>query len=557
MEKFILDEAFDVLYNQFLEESVSEQIKELNEDIDRNQQYFMNSLQILTEFTRPEVGATLEATTDEIEKDMKEAEEKAQKKEEQTEQNNKPYVIKIKNDVPDTKKENVWDTINKTLDMYDKMQARAKKEVEDTFSRDKKMTYSPEPQFLEVQKMSEMPFPKNILFFIKQLILWIKNNIINFIDKFSNIVRSLFGLKASEPKFTPEQLKLKMEKAKEMETKYIAVSNSDVYKPNDNIENRMNALNGYGQTYSNAVKPIRLLRLKPEDVKLIESYLVEEKNDNILNEAAGDTVSVISIDTSKDLLDLKLTLQHFFDLFDNAFGSNNEKLFATDDLLIMLSALKSSTELLEKGFSKGGMEINGNQLIIGKETIDASKIKNNLLRTKINVDNLKKAYVATNNQINVITKIIMNKNILGVTQLGVRYAFLSAASYGELSEMLEIIDNRLTEAKNMEKDLKKMKTSFENLTTELEKKRTAIAAIRKFTFTTILEKSLENLYDSSRYMTQVVQLRLNALSLYLSELNDTRAILKNMNAVNEMYDKNSMTSKAGSLKNKLKQLFAK
>ena len=557
MEKFILDDAFDVLYNQFLEESVSEQIKELNEDIDRNQQYFMNSLQILTEFTRPEVGATLEATTDEIEKDMKEAEEKAQKKEEQTEQNNKPYVIKIKNDVPDTKKENVWDTINKTLDMYDKMQARAKKEVEDTFSRDKKMTYSPEPQFLEVQKMSEMPFPKNILFFIKQLILWIKNNIINFIDKFSNIVRSLFGLKASEPKFTPEQLKLKMEKAKEMETKYIAVSNSDVYKPNDNIENRMNALNGYGQTYSNAVKPIRLLRLKPEDVKLIESYLVEEKNDNILNEAAGDTVSVISIDTSKDLLDLKLTLQHFFDLFDNAFGSNNEKLFATDDLLIMLSALKSSTELLEKGFSKGGMEINGNQLIIGKETIDASKIKNNLLRTKINVDNLKKAYVATNNQINVITKIIMNKNILGVTQLGVRYAFLSAASYGELSEMLEIIDNRLTEAKNMEKDLKKMKTSFENLTTELEKKRTAIAAIRKFTFTTILEKSLENLYDSSRYMTQVVQLRLNALSLYLSELNDTRAILKNMNAVNEMYDKNSMTSKAGSLKNKLKQLFAK
>ena len=51
-------------------------------------------------------------------------------------------------------------------------------------------------------------------------------------------------------------------------------------------------------------------------------------------------------------------------------------------------------------------------------------------------------------------------------------------------------------------------------------------------------------------MTQVVQLRLNALSLYISEINDTRSIIKNMNAIGE-------ANKKLSFGDKLKNIFKK
>ena len=109
--------------------------------------------------------------------------------------------------------------------------------------------------------------------------------------------------------------------------------------------------------------------------------------------------------------------------------------------------------------------------------------------------------------------------------------------------MLEIVDTRLDEAKNIEKKLIKMKASYETLTKELEKKRSGLAAVKAFNITTIAQRQIENLYDASRYMTQVVQLRLNALSLYISEINDTRSIIKNMNAIGEANKKLSFGDK--------------
>lgn len=549
MEKFILDEAFELAYQEVLNVSIEEELRSLREDYEQETQNFIDSLNILTESPIP---AEPHIVYDKLSRfrdkdDDEEPEDDDVPEDDQNERNRRRSEPRQK------KNGGNGLSYKDILDLYDKMNERSAQKIdklEDDLNKLKKEkrinpSYSAQPQYVEMKELKNLPFPQNIVFFITQLITWIKRNILNFIDKFSNIVRSLLGLRVSEPKFNKDDLTLKMSAAKTIETKYGVITDGNTYNLKYDTSDDLNRINGYKvlPRYEVNAKPAKIININPSDVKLLTDdwKLLDSP---VINEAEQD-VRILTIDTSKDLYNLKLSLQHFFDLFDNAFGSNDEKLFSVDDLEIILELLKKSVKTATDGMPT--MEVSG---ALTTNTIDANKIKDNLIRTKINTDNLKKAYVITNQQINAIAKIIMNKNIIGISQMGVQYAFLSSSSYKELSEMLEIVDTRLDEAKNIEKKLIKMKASYETLTKELEKKRSGLAAVKAFNITTIAQRQIENLYDASRYMTQVVQLRLNALSLYISEINDTRSIIKNMNAIGE-------ANKKLSFGDKLKNIFKK
>lgn len=549
MEKFILDEAFELAYQEVLNVSIEEELRSLREDYEQETQNFIDSLNILTESPIP---AEPHIVYDKLSRfkdkdDDEEPEDDDDPEEDQNERNRRRSEPRQK------KNGGNGLSYKDILDLYDKMNERSAQKIEkleddlNKLKKEKRInpSYSAQPQYVEMKELKNLPFPQNIVFFITQLITWIKRNILNFIDKFSNIVRSLLGLRVSEPKFNKDDLTLKMSAAKTIETKYGVITDGNTYNLKYDTSDDLNRINGYKvlPRYEVNAKPAKIININPSDVKLLTDdwKLLDSP---VINEAEQD-VRILTIDTSKDLYNLKLSLQHFFDLFDNAFGSNDEKLFSVDDLEIILELLKKSVKTATDGMPT--MEVSG---ALTTNTIDANKIKDNLIRTKINTDNLKKAYVITNQQINAIAKIIMNKNIIGISQMGVQYAFLSSSSYKELSEMLEIVDIRLDEAKNIEKKLIKMKASYETLTKELEKKRSGLAAVKAFNITTIAQRQIENLYDASRYMTQVVQLRLNALSLYISEINDTRSIIKNMNAIGE-------ANKKLSFGDKLKNIFKK
>ena len=538
--KFTLNEAFDVLYEEFLNEQLQEDITSLSEDLEENQNQFMDSLDILSEALLLEV------------KDLKSGEEGGEEG-----GKGKGKKDDDEDDVKGDKYENVY---KHAMDMYDQMSARAEKKFAGNISRadeEKGLgSYKPTAQFVQVEKIGDMKFPQNVIFFITQLIKWIKNNILNFIDKFSNIVRSLLGLRAGESRFSEKDLKLNLAKTKEIETKYY-VDGTEAYETKRSFSDFLNGTRG--QQVS-AVKPVSMFDVDYKDVKLFEGINIFTDG-GVLNEA-GDinydednksrSVKVIRLDTSRDLFALKQSLEHFFELFDNAFGSNDEKLFSVEDLELMLQIFKNTLAAITNSTeATKAIEIRG-QLSFSGDAINATKLKDNLLRTKINTDNLKQAYVVTNKQINALAQIIMNKNLIGATQMGVQYAFLSASTYEIMIELIGIIDTRLKEAKAMEGKLQKMKKSYENLVSVLDKRRAQLNAISGMTYTTILQRRVNELYDGARYMTQTIQLRLNTLALYISELNDTRAILKNLNAIPE-----SAMKQNRSLFDKFKALFKK
>ena len=547
MEKFILDEAFELAYQEVLNLSLEEEIRSLREDYEQETQNFIDSLSILTEFVPVDKDKVIIDPKRYPKDDEDDDDDGAE------EEDDNDYG-KRRERKPERSRSNKNDLSYKDiLDLYDKMNERSAQKINklendlDILKKEKKLnpSYSAQPQYVEMKELKNLPFPQNIIFFISQLITWIKRNILNFIDKFSNIVRSLLGLRVTKPKFSKDDLALKMSSAKTIETKYGVITDSNTYRMKYDDSDNLNRINGYTvePRYEANVKPAQIITVSPSDIKLLSDDW--KFYDSPIIHEDEEPVKILTIDTSKDLYNLKLSLQHFFDLFDNAFGSNDEKLFSVDDLEIILELLKKSVKTATDGMPT--LEVSGD---LTTNTMDANKIKDNLIRTKINTDNLKKAYVITNQQINAIAKIIMNKNIIGISQMGVQYALLSSSSYKELSDMYEIVDTRLDEAKAIEKKLLKMKTSYETLTKELEKKRSGLVAVKAFNITTIAQRQIENLYDASRYMTQIVQLRLNALSLYISEINDTRSIIKNMNAINE-------SNRKVSFADKIKNLFKK
>lgn len=541
--KFTLNEAFDVLYEEFLAEQLEEDIKSLSEDLEENQVQFMDSLDILSE------ALLIEAQTgDEVTEG-----------EEGKKGGNGNKESKASGD-DDSKAEKYDNVFKHAMDMYDQMSARAEKKFAGAAAKAEEEkalgSYKPTTQFVQVEKIGDMKFPQNIIFFITQLIKWIKNNILNFIDKFSNIVRSLLGLKAGDSRFSEKDLKLNLAKTREIETKYY-VDGTEAYQTKRSFSDFLNGTRG--QQVS-AVKPVSMFDVDYKDVKLFENINIFE-NGQLLTEAGdinyneedrGHAVKVLRLDTSKDLFALKQSLEHFFELFDNAFGSNDEKLFSVEDLELMLQIFKSTlAAITDANAATKAVEIRG-QLSFSGDAINATKLKDNLLRTKINTDNLKQAYVVTNKQINALAQIIMNKNLIGASQMGVQYAFLSASTYEIMIELIQIIDVRLKEAKAMESKLQKMKKSYESLVNVLDKRRAQLNAISGMTYTTVLQRRVNELYDGARYMTQTIQLRLNTLALYISELNDTRAILKNLNAIPE-----SAMRQNRSLFAKFKALFKK
>lgn len=526
MERFTLDEAFDIIYNEILEERLREDIADLSSSLAENQQQLAESLDILLELDE----------LDTVDKTVKANAGGNKTKPRSAEGSSGGDGMGWSDAL------SAYDRLSKAIDdratakLASTTDAARSKIGIDDYGHGGMRLASPQPVtgMIEYTTIKDMKFPQNVIFFITQIIKWVKNNILNFIDKFSNIVRSMLGLKASDPKFKESDLKLQLKKAKEIETKYM-ITGDEAYTKDRSFADILNGKSASTRVDPKKVRAVDVFDIDQSDIALLEGLDNILPESERLDEEYGDrdpktTTHVLRLDTSKDLLALRQSLDHFFDLFDNAFGSNDEKLFSVDDLEIMLDLFKKTMDAVWNPSHDSAYELGG-RVNFGSDAISAAKLKDNLLRTRINTDQLKQAYVVTNKQINTIAQIIMNKNMLGASQMGIQFAYLSASTYEVMIELIKIIDVRLKEASAMDKKLQKMKKSYEKLTDELNKRRMALSSVSGMTYTTVLQKRINELFDGSRYMTETVQLRLNTLALYISELNDTRAILKNLAAV--------------------------
>jgi len=342
-----------------------------------------------------------------------------------------------------------------------------------------------------------MKFPDNIFFFIGQFIRWIKNVVVYFIKKFKNVIKRLVGIRPEE--LDPRMLELDLRRAKKVEQFSGAI---DL---------------GSGLRNSDITKA---WRVDPKDIQVLE-----EGEDITLKDVLGikkDKSIFVTFDLSRDLLNLKELVTHFFDLYDNAIGSNNENLFAADDLKVILKLFEDSLKNIQHG-DLNVYSIGSNSFEVN--TIDKNRVYDNLVTTNTNINRLKEAYMSTSAKIQDITKIISTKELTMISDLGVSRNILGSSTIMAIKNIMDALNARFKQAAAAEKTLNKIAVSYEDLVKKLQKVQQIATSVSTIQYDSIYSKKMAELLNAATWMSKIVSLRLAGLGLYIKELNDVRQAL--------------------------------
>jgi len=360
---------------------------------------------------------------------------------------------------------------------------------------------------VEVEKMQDMKFPKNIIFFITQILKWIRNVVIYFIEKVLNIFRRLFH--RPELDLNPSALKLSFEKSKKIDTLATPLNKRTV-----------GPIQAYTIDNSSLEQLTESENLEEGILSGIASELGMVKN----AAPQKDQRVVVTIDVSKDLMNLKESIDHFFKLFDNAYGGNNENLFDTEDLKLILEIFKDTMSNLKTGDAKVYSYEGG--VAVSVSPINRDRVKETLVNTNININRLKEAYMQTANKIGSISRLINSKEMMLIANSGVDYKLLSSATYTQLKKIVDIMPAREKNAKKLESNMEKLKKKYEDLIKDLTKMQSLAPGLSNVQFNSTYERKVNDLLVSAKYMTDVVTLRLSGLAMYIKSFNDVRGMVK-------------------------------
>ena len=371
---------------------------------------------------------------------------------------------------------------------------------------DKDKAYTPIAGISLTQDFFSFKFPQNIIFLIGRIVDWIKRVVINFIAKFKNIINIIFGYKVKELTDDEKDLELRFTKTKEFE-KTVGVE----------------ALPKNGKN-----KFISVWQAAPGDIKQFAGILSEADDSETakLDKDTSKRQIVISVDISKELMSLEQLLSHYFVLFDNALGSNGEYLFGTDDLEIMLKMFKDAIDDV-KNYRTDSYEIAGAAVEVSP--IDDKLMKDNLQRTHVNTENLKQAYQTTVEAVKRVSTILTQKQLVLASNMGVQFAFYSSATYARMIRLLDIIKPRLKDATKMYKSLEKMETMYGKVAQELSSYSRKIGAVASVSYISVYQRKVANLFNSARYMTQIIGLRMTSLATYINSLREVQEIIISIN----------------------------
>ena len=394
---------------------------------------------------------------------------------------------------------------------------------------DKDTIYEP-VKLKKITEIQDLSFPENIKFLITQIIDWVKRVIKYLINKILVLFNRVIGNQDRLDELNADAKHGRYSSLKDLKpefTKAIKNINTGVLKPitGYNAEKEKNApLKLFTVNTDDLMGPNKLSFLSPLSESAFEMLegkeILTEKDDN----PKPQEVKVVQLDTSADLYALQQTVTHFFKLFDESFGSNGEYLFDASDLELIFKTISNIFKALKSG--------NVNPIALNNvNEIRSDKVYSGLIRTKANVDNLEKAYYATYTQIDKIMKIITSKQLYSLTQFGVQYACLSKYTYEALNSLIETVSKKYKDAEKLEKNLKEMNDKFDKLTTELEKYRTALYGYGTITVKSIYQEKMNDLYTSTKYLTQITTLRLTVLSKYIRELQDIKNIILSLSNI--------------------------
>lgn len=382
----------------------------------------------------------------------------------------------------------------------------------------------------KVTEMKDLTFPENIKFLVTQIIDWVKRVIKYLISKLIILFNRVLGKTnetEAEIKKATEGRYAKLSDLKPEFTKAIKSLNTGILKPMvgdkadkaKNVPLKLLTINANELIGPNKLSFLSPLSESAADLLDGKTILTEdEKWDDENKTKKNHEIKVVQLDTSSDLYALQQTVTHFFDLFDQSFGSNGEFLFDASDLALVFKTIKTIFDNLKKG--------NISTLALGNmNDIKSDKVYSNLVRTKANVDDLDKAYYQTYSQIDKIMKIVTSKQLYSLTQYGVQYACLSEYTYKAMNSLIDTIDRKEKDAVKLKTSLEKLNKQFDDLTNELEKYRTALYGFGTMSVKSIYQEKFNDLFLSTKYLTQITTLRLTVLTKYIRELQDIRSLV--------------------------------
>ena len=478
---FRLDEAFEASWDKVLQESNRKNLETILEDLDAEREEAERSFDIVNEYLNicAECAALSESPG-----------------------------APVGDEDKTTKTPSSTDRDDKYVDIIDKLSALLKKNNNIAPNEDKSKEYQPVPGISLTQDFHSFKFPQNIIFLIGRIIDWVKRVVIYFVRIFENTIKSLLGVQTSDLTDAEKDIKLKLTKTKDLE-KVVGLQ----------------AL----PTGGSKVKFATAYTVKPDEVQKFAFLGESMLHEDTLEKKVEDRQIVISVDMSKDLISLEQLLQHFLDLFDNSIGSNGEQLFETSDLELMLKLFRDTLADI-KDYRIGAQEVGG--AVVEFNPIDSRRIKDNLIRTKLNVDRLREAYNNTDNAIRRVSTLLSQKQMILATNMGAEFAFYSSATYARMARIIDIIKPRIKAAVKLHSNLEKMRNAYERIVSELQGYSKKLGTISNMAYTTVYQKKVSNLYESARYMSQTVTLRMTALAAYIRQLDDIQQTLISLNRVN-------------------------
>ena len=387
-----------------------------------------------------------------------------------------------------------------------------------SFKPEYKNSYVP-----EADMMKKMTVADNIRMFLTTIIQWIQNIVIRVIDFFKRMLSTVTGLEYKPVNKEDKTLEFSalMDRAKkvaQVEKEYHS------FGPLGNVDLSNSKVRAALGVEDEKFKNVIFDKINHESVNLTER---EEEPKHEVN------IPTVYIDPSKDLSALREAINHFFKLFDESIGSNGERLYETADLGILFKNFKAVKKALEDGDTTAYADLGGGLMKL--QIVSPDRLKDNLIRTNVNVQKLNNAYKEVQNIINRLLEVIMQKNYQSSVILPETFKFLSSASYKQMAEIIKVLDSRIATSKKLEKALGKMQDNYMKLTKELENIRGEYMQLgSNYYAPSILQKEIGELFVSAKYVTQTIMLRFASLGLYTKILRDTRATIANLNSLNKV-----------------------
>lgn len=405
--------------------------------------------------------------------------------------------------------------------------------------------------------------------FITAIVTWIKNVFIALITKIGNVLRRLTGaptkempdislsslIKKQKAAMTLEKIEDANDAAKYSHITAVASGGAKIpYDVNDSSADKIEFLMKNGLDEEADMTPEEAVAVLTEDSlyrafdkmpRVVDGDVVEDKRardgikmgGKIETEHGENKIAVgkpqnniVLVDPSQDVFNLREALGQFFLLFDNSIGSNGEKLFETDDLQMLLKAFEATKKALDTGdvdYMAVGNKVSQFNLI------SADKLKDNLIRTKVNTDKLTHAYQQVDTMMQTVLQAIAGKDYnMAVAAPGV-YKVLSTATYKQMIEIVKILNKRVAQAKKLEKKLDKVRVQYEKLANELSKMKAQWLSIgMTVSYSTVTQQRVSELFDAAKYVLQTIMLRYGALGIYTKVLKNTKDTIANLNFIN-------------------------